>query len=192
MGYSPVPAVLAGDWIDEVFINTYWVDNMAAGVPDIFTAKGQLAVASGANAAGVLGVGADGTVVTADAAELLGVKWEQPTKIVFFSTFQTSSSWDGDSKNLGTYTINISDFYASFPAGVRALVVSLAGKTSVAGGSSVRILTPATGFGIYVDIPTGNKYASNWGLAPVTSGQIKVIVAATTTDVYIEVQGYVL
>lgn len=192
MAYTPVPAVLAGDWIDEVFINTYWVDNMGAGVPDIFTAKGQLAVASGNDAAGALAVGAEDTVLTSDPAEALGVKWAAPTRIVLFDPFKTSTNWDGDSKSLGTHTINISEFWASFPAGTRALLVSLAGKTSVAGGSNVRILNPASGFGIYVDVPTGNKYASNWGFAPVSSGQISVVVGATTTDVYIEVQGYLL
>lgn len=75
MTYNPVPAVIAGDIIDEVFINTYWVDNMAAGVPDIFSAKGQLVVGSGIDTAGVLGVGANDTVLFADSGQPLGVKW---------------------------------------------------------------------------------------------------------------------
>lgn len=73
--YTPVPAVSAGDWIDEVFINTYWVDNMAAGVPDVFTAKGQLPVGLGVDSLGVLNVGVDGDVLMADSTQALGMKW---------------------------------------------------------------------------------------------------------------------
>lgn len=75
MPYTPVPAVSAGDWIDEVFINTYWVDNMAASVPDLFSARGQLAVGLGVDTMGILNAGADGTVLMADSAEPLGMKW---------------------------------------------------------------------------------------------------------------------
>lgn len=81
MPYTPVPAVAANDWIDEIFINTYWVDNMAASVPDVFTAKGQIAVGLGVDSMGVLNVGADGTVLTADSTQTLGVKWAVPNKM---------------------------------------------------------------------------------------------------------------
>jgi hypothetical protein len=77
MSYTPVPIVMAGDWIDEVFINTYWRDNMAAGVPDIFTTKGDLAIGSGNDSAGRLGVGADGTLLMADSLAALGMKWSR-------------------------------------------------------------------------------------------------------------------
>ncbi len=77
MAYTPVPAVAAGDWIDEVFINTYWVDNMAAGLPDAFTAKGQLPIGLGVDSMGILAVGANGTVLTADSAEATGIKWSE-------------------------------------------------------------------------------------------------------------------
>lgn len=80
MAYTPVPSVAAGDWIDEIFINTYWRDNMAAGVPDVFSAKGQLAVGTGVDTMGVLGVGANNTILVADSAQATGLKWaEVPT-----------------------------------------------------------------------------------------------------------------
>ncbi len=76
MAYTPVPAVAAGDTIDEVFIYTYWVDNMAAGVPDIFSTKGQLAVGLDVDEVGVLNVGTDGEVLHADSTQALGVIWK--------------------------------------------------------------------------------------------------------------------
>ncbi len=83
MAYTPVPAVSAGDWIDEVFINTYWVNNMAAGVPDVFSAKGQIAVGLGVDSMGVLNVGTDGDVLMADVAQTLGVKWTNLLNSIF-------------------------------------------------------------------------------------------------------------
>ncbi len=74
-GYTPVPAVAAGDWIDEIFINTYWVDNMSAGLPDQFSAVGQLAIGAGVDSMGILNVGANGQMLMADSAEALGIKW---------------------------------------------------------------------------------------------------------------------
>jgi len=76
MTYTPVPTFLTGDTIDEPFLNTYWRDNMAAGVPDVFSAKGQLAIASGVDTMGVLNPGTDGSVLITEAAQSLGVRWD--------------------------------------------------------------------------------------------------------------------
>lgn len=46
----------------------------------VWDAKGDLVVATGADAAGRLAVGANGTVLTADSAQAKGVKWAAPTK----------------------------------------------------------------------------------------------------------------
>lgn len=93
MAYIPVPSVAAGDWIDEIFINTYWRDNMAASVPDVFSAKGQLAVATGVDALGVLNVGADGLILTAKAAATHGVSWEE-INAVYQRKGGSSTAWN--------------------------------------------------------------------------------------------------
>lgn len=84
-GYTPVPAVAAGDWIDEIFINTYWADNMAAGLPDLFSAKGQLAVGLGVDDMGILNVGSDNQVLVADSAQTLGVDWKDVADLINFA-----------------------------------------------------------------------------------------------------------
>lgn len=55
-----------------------WVAD-AAGIPaTIFDAKGDLIAATAADTAARLGVGANGTVLTADSAEATGLKWATP------------------------------------------------------------------------------------------------------------------
>jgi len=75
MSYTPVKTVTDGMAWTAKDCNIYFRDNFAAGVPDIFTTKGDLAVASDSDAAGRLGIGTNGKILTADSVESLGAKW---------------------------------------------------------------------------------------------------------------------
>lgn len=75
MAYNAVPTVATGDLWTASNHNTYIRDNFASGVPDIFTAKGQLAVASAADAASALSVGNEYRILSVLASEAVGVKW---------------------------------------------------------------------------------------------------------------------
>lgn len=61
MSYNAVPTVSTGDTWSAANHNTYIRDNFAAGVPDIFTAEGDLAYATAANVATPLAIGTAGT-----------------------------------------------------------------------------------------------------------------------------------
>ncbi len=74
MGYSQLPARNAGDPFDITLYNTIKAD-FEAGVPDIFTAKGDLAAGTTADTAVRLAVGADGCELNADSAQACGVVW---------------------------------------------------------------------------------------------------------------------
>ena len=63
MAYTSVPTYTTGDVFTAANANTYWRDNFAAGVPDIFTAAGDLAYATAANAAAPLAIGAAGALL---------------------------------------------------------------------------------------------------------------------------------
>lgn len=76
MAYSTVPTVSVGyQWLASDN-NTYIKDNFAAGVPDIFTTAGDIAVATGSAAADRVGTGvAVLSVLLAASAETTGVKY---------------------------------------------------------------------------------------------------------------------
>lgn len=63
MAYSALPTYTTGDVFTAANANTYWRDNFAAGVPDIFTAAGDIAYATAANAASPLAIGATGKIL---------------------------------------------------------------------------------------------------------------------------------
>ena len=80
MAYIPVPNASTGDKFTAAYVNAYLRDNFAASVPDIFTAKGQLAAATGADAAApVTAPTVNGQVLTADSTVSTGMAWKMPT-----------------------------------------------------------------------------------------------------------------
>lgn len=64
MSYNPVPTVATGDLWTASNHNTFIRDNFAAGVPDIFTSAGDLAIGSGNNAAARLAIGSSGNILS--------------------------------------------------------------------------------------------------------------------------------
>jgi hypothetical protein len=67
--------------------------NFAAGVPDIFTAKGDIAVATAADAASPLAVGANGTLLTAASGEATGLGWTTPSVARSYARYKISAEF---------------------------------------------------------------------------------------------------
>jgi hypothetical protein len=82
MAYNTPPTKNTGDVFTAAEFNSYIRDNFAAGVPDIFTTKGDLAAATGPNAATRLAVGSNGQRLAADSAQATGVKWADDFYII--------------------------------------------------------------------------------------------------------------
>lgn len=76
MAYNTPPTKATGDTLTAAEWNTYVRDNMAAGVPDIFEAAGDLAVAAGADQAARLPIGAQGEMLRILASGAVG--WGGP------------------------------------------------------------------------------------------------------------------
>ncbi len=98
------------------------VDIEAATIPAILTAKGDLVVASAADTAAILGVGAAGTYLIPDSGEACGLKWAQ----MITHGLWTSTNWDGDAKAADTtYTITAESEFG-IPANVKMILLNLA------------------------------------------------------------------
>lgn len=91
MSYSAVPTKATGETWSASDHNAYLRDNLAAMAPDIFTTKGDLFVASGANAGDRLAVGVDSSVLVADSAETLGVRWDTASWGISYARCSMSS-----------------------------------------------------------------------------------------------------
>ena len=92
MSYTPVPTKTTGELWSADDNNTYIRDNFAAGVPDLFTTKGDLAVATGADVAIRLAVGTDGQLLTADSGETCGMKWSTPSTDQAYAKYKVSAT----------------------------------------------------------------------------------------------------
>lgn len=83
MAYSAMPAKVGGDTITLANYDNIR-DNFAAGVPDIYTAKGDLAAGTAADTATRVAVGADDSTLVADSAQANGLRWQiQPAARVY-------------------------------------------------------------------------------------------------------------
>lgn len=78
MAYTEVKTVATGDGWTAGDMNTYVKDNFAAGIPDIFTTKGDLGAAAAENQAVRLAAGSDNTILSADSTQDAGLKWIVP------------------------------------------------------------------------------------------------------------------
>lgn len=123
MAYTAVPTAYndSPGW-SASWVNKYIKDNFAAGVPDIFTTKGDLAVATAANAATRLAIGADGSILFADSATATGLNWGFPglakvndTGTQSFATTYTKLT-ELDNEFYDLYSVWASDrFTATYP-----------------------------------------------------------------------------
>lgn len=192
--YNPVPTVATGDLWTASNHNTYIRDNFAAGVPHIFTTKGDLAVALGSQAAGRLGVGDNGDVLMAASAEALGMAWDR--NLVFSGTNITHADWNGDGKSVGTTTIAVDTFSKGIvPATAKAVLASVSARWTAADDGNVIYLRPAGSSGncVVARAHEANYFQDNIGIVPLVGGEFDVTIAgAGANAVYIGIWGYIL
>jgi hypothetical protein len=190
MPYTPVPAIAAGDTIDEVFLMTYWVDNMAAMIPDMFSAKGQLAVGLGVDSMGILSVGTDGYSLVADSTQVTGLKWDARSKITLFETFPAVS---GMTTTVGSQTITAATAISGVPATAKAIFLRAYAQWSDASLNPNIYFERTIGYqGFSVDGQVNNKMVAGNGLVPLSSGTFLKRIIWTSPSVFgANCQGYI-
>ena len=83
MAYADIGDIATGAVISEAYLDQIRA-NFQAGVPDIFTTKGDIAVATAADTAARLPVGADDATLVPDASTATGLAWQiQPAARVY-------------------------------------------------------------------------------------------------------------
>jgi hypothetical protein len=108
MAYTAVPSKSTSDTVTGDEWNTYVKDNFAAGVPDIFTAKGDIAAGTAADVAAHLAVGANGTLLTAASGEATGLSWAIPSTAQAYARYKVSAT-----RSLANSTLTIVNFDTS-------------------------------------------------------------------------------
>jgi hypothetical protein len=91
MAYTPVFSRITGQSVSADEWGIYIKDNFAAGVPDIFTTKGDLAVGTAADTAARLGVGTTGYVLLCASAEATGLIWSALPLAVAAAAYSVSA-----------------------------------------------------------------------------------------------------
>lgn len=95
MAYAPLPSKTASDTLTLSDYNKI-KGNFEAGTPDIFAVKGDIAVATAADVAARLAVGANDSILTPDSAVAGGVAWQSVPACWVYRTTNvdpTPSSW---------------------------------------------------------------------------------------------------
>jgi hypothetical protein len=109
------------------------------------------------------------------------------------TTPKTSTDWDGDVKNTGTYDIDSSASPWSLPAGVKAIVIRLAANWGAANSGYYAALRP-NGQTEFTSVVKAyfNGYVEMTAVVPVDSnGDFEVVIGgANTTGVYLQLWGY--
>lgn len=103
------------------------------------------------------------------------------------------TSWDGDAKAVGTYTITPLMF--NYPSAARAVSIMIQAKWATASDSSVMYAqNPGSGAAVLVRAQVANIYDANSGIVTCdTSGQFTIVVAgANASAVTLEIHGFFL
>lgn len=143
MAYVPLTTVADGDTILTAWGNQV-KDNFAAGVPDIFTTKGDVAVASGADVAGRLAVGSDFQIVHAKASATLGAEYSSGVYAIATSGAQSISDNTNTKVQIATAVsdtysmLDAANFRLTIPVGwpTRYYLVTIAGTFAAHATSS--------------------------------------------------------
>lgn len=202
MAYNVLPEVSAGDRWTAADVNTYFRDNFAAAVPDIFTAKGDLAAASAADAAGAVAVGSNNAVLFADSTATLGVSWgivahtkvNDPNEFNLVPTAPATKITELDNEYYDTASAFASDrFTAPHPGYFLVTLMMQWGSGILTSGPGDFGLGPGEriGFKVYKN---GSEYCTIAGLVwmgALTSAAQRILSCSGTDVVYLDRNDYI-
>jgi hypothetical protein len=191
MAYSPLPAKVTTDTITLTNYNTI-KDDFAAGVPDIFTAKGDLAVGTAADAADRLGVGNDDDTLVADSSQPTGLAWQiQPATRVYHNATQTSTTAAWTTLAFNSERFDTNGMHDTVTNNSR-LTVPTGGAGLYLTGATIFISSgtaPLMGLRLLLNGATVITEIENIDVAAAAALSISTLYALSVSD-YIEIQVY--
>lgn len=177
-----IDATITGDII-EVFAQQLvpLADAISKGQ---FTAKGTLLSATAASTPGVLGVGANDTVLTADSAQATGLKWATPAASSPASANNYVDAFEGTSS--GTYTALTTAQAVTITTGTKVLVLigcTMENDSGVGLGARMSYaISGATTLAANDDWSVGvNKFYSDGVMESATKHSYQTVTAGSNT-----------
>ena len=132
MPYLLLTEKIAGDSVTHTEHNQIR-ENFEVGVPAIFTAKGDIAVATGADSASPLSVGANDTVLTAASGEVTGLIWAAGPAAAYArystNTDQTIATGVSDSTAIVNFEDKVFDTDSAVTVGAEAWKYTVSATT---------------------------------------------------------------
>jgi hypothetical protein len=156
----------------------------------LVTTIGDLIYATASGVLARLGIGANGTYLAAVAGQ---PQWLTPS---VFLRWQ-NAAYNGNAIVVGTYTVNIADWIASYPnptPGWKAAVIKMSARWAAASdGSTIDVRNSAGDVYVTCRSLVANYFMDGFGIVPLdSSGNFKICVyGANTNAVYINVMGLI-
>ena len=177
-----IDATITGDII-EVFAQQLvpLADAISKGQ---FTAKGTLLSATAASTPGVLGVGANNTVLTADSAEATGLKWATPAgggKVLQVIMGENSTNATLTTTTYSDISLSASITPSSASSKVLVMVTQsvIVNRTDASNWANWRLMRGSTA--IYNNA-SANRPAAFWGLNTLSSSQMGTLYCGSYLD----------
>lgn len=192
MAYADIGDIATGAVISETYLDQIRA-NFQAGVPDIFTTKGDLAAATAGDAAARLAVGADDATLVPDASTATGLAWQiQPAARVY-----NDAAIDPAPGGWVTLTFNTerfdTDAMHSTSTNTGRLTVPTGGDGLYLIGGNVAIQTGAGDKGVRILLNGTTAIAQNYGVSTADNPEclpVATLYSLAATD-YVELQVYV-
>jgi hypothetical protein len=141
-----------------------WAAPKTVATDVVWSAKGDIAIATANDTATVLNVGTNGHVLTAASGEATGVKWSAPVRYITLGRYGTLTATAGSDRLYIPYSCTITNVYASVstaPTGASIIVDVSKGGTTIFTTQGNRPTITATNFTDTSSTPDVTAIAAN-------------------------------
>jgi len=209
MSYNIVPSVVTGQAYPASSYNTYVKGNFEALW--IYTTAGDIVYASSSTVLARLGIGANNSLLRSTGSapswmapgsalqqlrvNAAGNALEWANSFTALTAYKISTNWNGSSKSVANTNVALTEFDASYTSslGIKAVLLALSASWAAASGANTVNIRPnntGTANGLLVRSLIAGQFIDNFGVVPVSAGNINIDVTGAAATVYIAMWGY--